>query len=330
VKRPPLVRKVEQALRRHGVAGGLVVAVSGGPDSVALLRAVREIGGHHPLIAAHLNHQLRGAESDADDAFVRDLCRELSVDYRVQRLDVRGIADLEGDNLEGVARRLRYEWLAQLAAEIGATSIVTGHTANDQAETVLHRLLRGTGLRGLRAIAARRELAAGVTLVRPLLAVTRADVIAYLGQIGQAYREDSSNRDPARTRNRIRRHLLPLLMTEYNPRIILVLARLAAQAEEAYAARESDVAALLAQAELPRAGEVLVFDAARLAAAPRPLVRELFRLVWEREGWPVATMGFDAWERVAAVARGEAAAAELPGGVRVRHRGRVVQLWCGR
>jgi tRNA(Ile)-lysidine synthase len=194
------------------------------------------------------------------------------------------------------------------------------------AETVLHRLLRGTGLKGLRAIAARRKLAAGVCLVRPLLAVTRAEVIAYLTQIGQDYRQDSSNRDPARTRNRIRSQLLPLLMTEYNPRIIAELARLAGQAEEAFAGQASEARALLAAAELPRAADVLVFDAARLAVAPRALLRELFRLVWEREGWSMAAMGFDAWERVATVALGETAAAEFPGGVRVQCRGRVVQV----
>jgi tRNA(Ile)-lysidine synthase len=327
VKRPPLlVRKVEAALRRHGIAGGIVVAVSGGPDSVALLHALRDARGAAPLVAAHLNHQLRGPESDADEAFVRELCHRLSIDCRVHRLDVRAAADVAKDNLEAVARRLRYDWLAHTAGEVGAAWVATGHTANDQAETVLHRLLRGTGLRGLRAIAARRELAARVCLVRPLLAVTRAEVIAYLTEIGQEYRQDSSNRDPARTRNRIRTQLLPLLTTEYNSRIIAVLARLAGQAEEAFAGQSSEAHSLLAAAELPRAAGVLVFDAARLAAAPRALLREMFRLVWEREGWPVAGMGFDAWERVAAVALGETGAAELPDGIRVQSRERVVQL----
>jgi tRNA(Ile)-lysidine synthase len=321
-----LVRKLEAALHRHGIAGGIVVAVSGGPDSVALLRALRDARGSGPLTAAHLNHQLRGPESDADDAFVRELCQRLSIDCRIHRLDVRAAADVAKDNLEAVARRLRYDWLAQTAHEVGAAWVATGHTANDQAETVLHRLLRGTGLKGLRAIAARRELTAGVCLVRPLLAVTRAEVIAYLNELGQEYRQDSSNRDPARTRNRIRSQLLPLLMAEYNPRIISVLARLAGQAEEAFAGQASEARVLLAAAELPRAAEVLVFDAASLAAAPRALLREMFRLVWEREGWPMAAMGFEAWERVAEVALGETAAAEFPGGVRVQWRERVVQV----
>jgi tRNA(Ile)-lysidine synthase len=318
-----LVRKVETALRRGGVGGGLVVAVSGGPDSVALLRALREVRAAGPLTVAHLNHRLRGAESDADEAFVRELCAGLSVDCRCGCLDVRAAA--AGDNLEGAARRLRYDWLAEVAREVEARWVATGHTANDQAETVLHRLLRGTGLRGLRGIAARRDLGAGVAVVRPLLAATRDEVMAYLAPLGQTYRQDSSNRDEALTRNRIRHQLLPLL-AGFNPQIVASLGRLAEQAEAVYGAEEEQARALLAAAELPRAGALVVLDGERLAAAPRPRLREALRLLWQREGWPVGAMGFDAWERAAAAALGEATAADLPGGVRVRRRGRAVQV----
>ncbi len=324
---PPLVRPVEQALRRWGVAGGLVVAVSGGPDSVALLRALHEVRGGDGLTCAHLNHQLRAADSDADEAFVRELCGRLSLDCRCHRLDVRAAAGAGGANLEGTARRLRYDWLAEVARQAGAGWVATGHTADDQAETVLHRLLRGAGLRGLRGIAARRHLADGVALVRPLLAATRAEILAYLDAVGQAYCQDDTNLDPAYTRNRIRHQLLPRLAAEYNPDIVACLGRLARQADEACAAEEEQARALLAAAERPRAGAVLVFDAGRLAAAPRPLLREAFRLLWEREGWPMAEMGFDAWERVAAAALGESAAAQLPDGVHVRRRGPAVQVW---
>jgi tRNA(Ile)-lysidine synthase len=327
VKRPPsLVCAVEQTLRRCGVAGGLVVAVSGGPDSVALLLALWQVRGLGPLVAAHLNHLLRGEESDADEAFVRALCERLALVCRCERLDVLAAAGSEGGNLEGVARRLRYDWLARVAQDAGARWVATGHTADDQAETVLHRLLRGTGLKGLRGIAARRDLAPGVALVRPLLRATRADVIAYLNEIGQPYRQDSTNLDPAFTRNRLRHDLLPRIAAEYNPEIVACLGRLAEQAEEIFATEEEEVRSLLAAAELPRAGPLLVFDRRRLTVAPRQRVREVFRLLWEREGWPMGEMGFDAWERVASVALGEAASADLPGGVTIRHHGQVVQL----
>jgi tRNA(Ile)-lysidine synthase len=326
---PPLVGKVGRRLARLGAApDGLVVAVSGGPDSVALLRALRALGVGR-LVVAHLNHRLRGPESDADERFVAELVGALAaeahgLELRCDRIDVRARAG--GDNLEAAARRLRYDWLGRVAQEAGLGGVATGHTADDQAETVLHRLLRGSGLKGLRGIAPRRPLCPGVTLLRPLLGVRRAEVLAYLEELGQPYRQDSSNLDLSRTRNRIRRELLPHLAEGYNPEVVAALGRLAEQAEEVYAAAEAEARALLAEAERPRAGALLVFERRSLAAAPRGRVREALRLVWEREGWPMAEMGFDAWERLAAVARGESAAVDLPGGVRARGRGRVVQV----
>src|SRR5207237_1638397 len=121
---------------------------------------------------------------------------------------------------------LRYRWLAETAREVGARWVATGHTADDQAETVLHRLLRGTGLQGLRGIAARRDLEPGVGVVRPLLQTTRGEVIAYLDGLGHPYRVDATNSDLSYTRNRIRAELLPLLAARYNPAVVRVLARL--------------------------------------------------------------------------------------------------------
>ncbi|HXG11648.1 MAG TPA: tRNA lysidine(34) synthetase TilS [Gemmataceae bacterium] len=334
----PLVRKVGRWLHRHGVSPeGMVVAVSGGPDSVALLRALvalRPNDARVPLVVAHLNHRLRGEESDGDEAFVRRLCDSLlsigtGLELRCERIDMAARAAAAGANLEATARQVRYEWLAQVAHATGSRWVATGHTADDQAETVLHRLLRGTGLRGLRGIAARRGLAPGVELVRPLLQVSRAEVLAYLESEGQAYRQDSSNLDRRHTRNRIRHELLPLLARDYNPAIVTVLGRLAEQADEIYREQEARARALLAEAELPRAGRLLVFDRRRLADAPRHLVREVFRLVWEREGWPTGAMTFAHWDRAAAVAQGEMPAVELPDGLHVWCRERVVQVGPG-
>jgi tRNA(Ile)-lysidine synthase len=326
-RRLSLVTKVGQSLRRFGVGGGMVVAVSGGPDSVALLRALVASGTHSsagPLVVAHLNHGLRGAESDGDEDFVRSLCAELGIVAHCESLDVRSAAI--GANLEATARRLRYDWLAGIARQVGAEWVATGHTANDQAETVLHRLLRGAGLAGLRGIAPRRELTTGVTLIRPLMSVNRQEVIDYLEEIGQPTRLDSTNLDPALTRNRLRHELLPLLAEQYNPQVIACLCRLAAQAEEMFVTEEECARVLLAEAELPRAGEILIFDRQRLAAAPRHRIREAFRLLWQREDWPMGEMGFDAWERLAAVTLGSATALDLPGGITVRGRERVLRL----
>jgi tRNA(Ile)-lysidine synthase len=324
---PALVRAVARHL--GPVDTGLMVAVSGGPDSVALARAavLARGAGAGRLVLAHLNHGLRGAESDADEAFVAELAARLpGVELCRARLDLAAEARRLGANLEATARRFRYGWLADVARRNEMGRVATGHTADDQAETVLHRLLRGTGLQGLRGIALRRELVPGVELVRPLLGVSRADVLTFLESLAQPFREDSSNRDLRHTRNRIRHGLLPLLAGEYNPAIVAVLGRLAAQAEEAFRAEQAAAAALLVGAELPRAGRQLVFDAARLAAVPERELRAMLRLAWEREGWPRDAMGYGAWGRLAARARGRGTAADFPGGVHAVHRGRVFLL----
>ncbi|MCS6850752.1 MAG: tRNA lysidine(34) synthetase TilS, partial [Gemmataceae bacterium] len=242
-----------------------------------------------------------------------------------QRLDVAAQARAERANLEAVARRLRYHWLAEVALETGAQAVATAHTANDQAETVLHRLLRGTGLTGLAGIASQRALVPGVELLRPMLRVSRAEVLAYLQARNQPFRQDTSNLDPRLTRNRIRHDLLPRLQ-RYNPAIVDVLARLAEQAAEVSRELAAASAARIAEAERPRAGPWLVFQRATLAAATRQQIRECFRLVWKREGWPEGRMAFDDWDRLASVVLGELPAVDFPGGIRAQSRGQVVQV----
>jgi tRNA(Ile)-lysidine synthase len=314
-----------------GVSGTGVVAVSGGPDSVALLRALLPVADNS-LVIAHLNHQLRGPESDADEAYVTLLHETLAARarfpllLRCSRMDVAARARERGDSLETTARDCRYQWLLAIARELGATWIATGHTADDQAETVLHRLLRGTGLKGLAGIPARRLLAPGVELVRPLLRVRRAEVLAYLQQLQQEFREDKSNNELLFTRNRIRLELLPELAADFNAEVVPALCRLAAQAEEVQNDVECRAALLLGRAERPRAGSILVFDATALTQEPRLLVREMFRLVWTREAWPQRELGYDDWQRLAALVDVEEGAIDLAGGIQARRRGRVLQI----
>jgi tRNA(Ile)-lysidine synthase len=312
------VSRVVEAIRAFsGLTGPGVVAVSGGADSVALLRGLLDAGAG-PLTVAHFNHHLRGAESDADADFVRELAASLGLPFRLGEADVRAVA--AGDNLEATARRLRYDWLAGL----GAGWVATGHTADDQAETVLHRIIRGTGLQGLRGIAVSRELGAG-WLYRPLLAVTRADVLDYLAELGQPFRTDSSNANPAFTRNRIRSELLPLLRT-FNPAIVDVLGRLAEQADEAHRGIAEEATRLLTEASRPRAGGLYVLDAETMAARPDYLVREVFRTAWAALGWPLDGMTADHWDRLVGIVRSDPTSADFPGGIHARRVGRVVQL----
>ncbi|QDU20150.1 tRNA lysidine(34) synthetase TilS [Urbifossiella limnaea] len=313
----PLPAAVRAFFAEHRITGPGVVAVSGGADSVALLRALE---GVEPLIVAHFHHGLRGAEADADAAFVRELAGRLGCRFELGGADVRAA----GGNLEAAARRLRYGWLAEVAAATGAAWVATGHTADDQAETVLHRLVRGTGLRGLRGIAAAMPLGT-VQLVRPLLAVGRVDVLAFLADLGQPFRTDTSNADPRFTRNRVRAELLPLLTT-FNPAAPAALTRAAEQSSEAFDLIDRLAAELLGRAELPRAGDLVILDSAAIVGAVPLLAREAFRRVWEREGWPTSQFRAAHWHRLLAVAHGDPAAADFPGGTCARRVGRVVRL----
>jgi tRNA(Ile)-lysidine synthase len=309
-----------------------VVAVSGGPDSVALAHVLVGQPALPHVVLAHVNHQLRGAESDADEAFVRGLGAcwypdlPTHLPYRTARLDTATAAQRRGENLEAVAREQRYAWLAQVAREEGAAWVAVGHTADDQAETVLFRLLRGSGLDGLRGMSPRRPLDGAVQLVRPLLTARRADVYAYLQERAVMFRVDSSNLDVRFTRNRIRRELIPQLEQQYNPALVPILCRLAEQAQEVQGEMHRLAEELLARAELPRAGTTLIFRTEALIGAPPHRMREMFRLAWQREGWPTGAMGFDEWQRLVALVHGEVPAWDLPGGIRARHAGAVIQL----
>src|SRR5262245_22639104 len=170
----------------------VLVAVSGGADSAALLRGLVEIraAGEGRLIAAHFNHKLRGAESDADQAFVEQLGRELGVKVVAGRRAGEG-----GLATEESLREARYEFLTSISGVYGARYVATAHTADDQVETVLLNVLRGTGLAGLAGIPRIRQLAEATTLIRPLLDVTRADVLEFLAGLKQPFREDASNRN---------------------------------------------------------------------------------------------------------------------------------------
>ena len=239
------VRRAE--LLRPGDRVG--VAVSGGADSVGLLRillALRpELGA--VISVVHFNHKLRGAESDSDQDFVEQLAREYKLQFRSSSADVRQHAAAERISIETAARELRRNCFAKLlAGENNAGGercrsvldrIATGHTLDDQAETVLMRVIRGTGGRGLSGIYPRVEIgASGGAIVRPLLGVRRRELEQYLGEIGQEWREDATNRELKFTRNRVRHNVLPLLEREFNPAIAEGLSELAEieRAEEEY------------------------------------------------------------------------------------------------
>lgn len=298
-----------------------IVAVSGGADSVALLSALHTCQPPGGLLVAHLNHRLRGDESEADEQFARRLAEEWNLPCRVKGIDMA--REATGENLEAVARATRYRWFAELALEMRAGWIATGHHADDQAETVLHRLIRGTGLQGLRGIAPMRR-DGPVPVIRPLLSVSRSELSAYLAERRIPHRTDSSNADLRFTRNRIRHELLPLLKS-FNPEVVSALGRTAQQTEEFFLEQRAEGERLLASVELPSGQGPVVLDAIRLESTGEPSIRLVFRALWARERWPMMAMTFAHWERLAKIARG-APAADFPGGIHVRRIGASIQL----
>ena len=327
----PLINSVRTFFRQQNIEHTTgVIAISGGPDSVALAHVLIELSRQGLLgrvVLAHVNHLLRGDESDADEAFVLKLAEAWDIPCRTTRIDVAGEARQQSENLEKTARELRYAWLTEVVRAENAGWLATGHSADDQAETVLHRLLRGTGLQGLTAIARRRPLCDRGELIRPLLDVRRADILAHLQAENLAFCQDRTNLDLSFTRNRLRLELLPHLAEQYQPAIVEVLCRLAdqAQAVQSEIARLTDE--LFRRAELPRAGPLVILQAEVLAAASHHLVCEAFRRLWQREHWPMDAMDHRAWLRLADLAHGQSGGGDdYPGGIRARRRGNVVQL----
>jgi tRNA(Ile)-lysidine synthase len=329
------VESIYAGLQPHAAGTTLLVALSGGPDSVALARAAAQLhaeGLIGRIVLAHFNHQLRGAASDSDELFVRELhkqltCREGSeVLFCCGRQDVLSSARENKANLEATARRLRYQWLADIARAEGAEVVLTGHTADDQAETVLHHIMRGTGLCGLRGIARCRPLRPPTRLVRPMLGLSRQQVLTYLASMGQPYCVDATNHDLRQTRARIRHELVPSLQAANNGQVVRILCRLAEEAARHYERCVSLGRKLASAAELPQAGLLYVFDRRRLAEAPGPVLREALRLIWRRASWPERAMTVSHWNRLADVVVGRRPAALFPGGIAARVRGDVAQI----
>jgi len=198
----------------------VAVAVSGGADSLALLRLLAELKKELGIIlfAAHFNHRLRGCESDGDQKFVEDLCTKLRIELLVESGDVPAFAARDHLSIETAARRLRYHFFEESLASQRLDSIATAHTLDDQAETVLMKFIRGAGTRGLAGIYPQRKIGEGA-IIRPLLDFRRAELEHYLKSLNQDWREDSSNLDLHHVRNRVRRSVLPMIEAELNPSV---------------------------------------------------------------------------------------------------------------
>jgi tRNA(Ile)-lysidine synthase len=282
------IDNVRKTIRNHGMLSPrdrVVVAVSGGPDSVCLLSVLKELTPEFDLAlhVAHLDHRFRGEESASEARFVKELARKFGIPATVEAADVptycreRGLAPPAG------AREVRYAFLSRVAREVNASRIATGHTASDQAETFLLRMLRGAGMSGLSSIPPVRE-----NIVRPLIDVTREEVDEHLRQLGLPSASDPSNAKPVYTRNRIRLELLPALK-RFNPRIVETIAAEAALLRDDEAVLRASVEReALTVTERCDGGVALMRD--RFNALPLALRRRLLRWSAGLAGAPASAL----------------------------------------
>jgi tRNA(Ile)-lysidine synthase len=301
------------------------VAVSGGAASVALLVGLVLLAPPAArLVVAHARHDLR-PEADEDLRFVSELAAGAGVPCESRALAVRDDPEGRGEGVEARARRLRYEFFTDIAYAHGARHVVVGHTADDQAETILHRALRGTGIAGLAGMQPSRALAEGVALLRPLLSLPRSMGRDFLEAEGAVWREDATNADPRYARNFLRHEVLAPAIRGPYPGASGALVRLGSQEAGVAAALETAAAALLDVHARRHADGRIILDAGPLAALEGPLLGHVLVALWSREGWPrrhMTARHYDALARLVVAAGREdepaQAALELPAGVRAR------------
>lgn len=306
---------------RHGMirpGDRVLAAVSGGGDSVLLLHLLRALRASLPftLTMAHLNHGLRGEAADADEAFVRALADRLALDLRVERADLgRGAGD--PSSLEERARDARRDFLVRTARETGCARIALGHTLDDQAETVLMWLLRGTGRGGLAGM----EPVTPEGLIRPLLRVRRSEARAHLHSMGETYRDDETNDDPGRTRNWIRHELVPLIERRF-PGAVSRMGAVAGSLGGEEILLDGLAAALVREADGGLTAPAGGWDPDREAL----LAARAARIAAERAGMDPRLLERDHIEAILDLARErpEGRGVDLPGGFRAESRGGAV------
>ena len=319
-----LHQEIARTIRRHGLcpAGSrLLVGLSGGSDSVALVLLLQELaeqGAFSVVSLAHLNHRLR-CTATRDEQFCRDFAARIGLPIAVESIDVVAYAHTQRLSIEEAARRVRYDFLHRIAESSSAERIAVGHTRDDQAETFLLKLIRGAGLTGLGGIYPRRGI-----VVRPLLDVSRADLRRYLESRGQSWVDDETNEDLANPRNRIRHKVLPELDLAAGASSIPAIARAASISREdgqwldELADRRFDVLVV-------RSNAGLEIDVSGLLGEPPPIRRRMV-LAALRLAAPNREIGSDHVEAALEVAAGESAGVDVPGARVELRRGKMVLL----
>ena len=320
----------------------VVVGVSGGPDSVALLCRLAELrppDATGRLVAAHFDHRWRPAAGANEARFVEQLARQLGIECvcgaaedrpsttgRTASSQGRAGHGRSGLGREGEARRARYAFFERVVRETGARYLAVGHTRDDQVETVLHRLVRGSGFHGLRGMAPSRAWIDGCSLVRPLLDVPRSEIVAYLEARRQPYLADPSNADRSLTRNRIRRELLPLLRRDYNSDVDAAILRIARRSDECLRLVAEQVDRLFEMSGVQVSSDEVRFDVAPVLDASRSIRTEFLRSLWRSARWPERKMTELHWHVMTDDLETPGTTRSLPAHVVFRHEGRTARL----
>ncbi len=301
-----LQRKVMNIISGHDLfraCDKIMLGVSGGPDSVALFKTLlgaNTTGNiYSGLFIAHLNHLLRGEESEQDEQFVRDLAEESNISIIVERRDIRKFAGERKMSIEEAARGERYRFLETAAQKVDANIVAVAHTADDNAETILHRIIRGTGILGIRGMGLKRKISQSskIELVRPLLFSWRKDIIAYLEELNISYRNDSTNFETDKFRNRLRLELIPILEERYNTGVKKSLIRLGEIANQNYNFLRSQADGLFERVlvnedkSVNKSPEDIVLDITELKEIPVALQQFIIKEALIRMGVPLKKLG---------------------------------------
>ena len=289
---------------------GILAAVSGGADSVALLHLLAQnLPSEGKLAVVHIHHGLRGADSDADAEFVRALAEEYHLRYFEHRIEPTTTLS------ENAARELRYDFLVQQAEQIGFRYLATAHTADDQTETVLHRIVRGTGLSGLSGITPLRSMTSAVTLLRPMLHIRRTEILTYLESHGKTHREDKTNLENQFTRNRIRNKLLPMLREKFNPQVDEAICRLATLATEHKFVVSELLGRIIDTALVEESADRIVLDVVPLKDYSDSVLREMLLVIWKHKKFPQREMDYFHWSALTKLFYTPGKRLDFPGGV---------------
>jgi len=314
--------KIKSTIKKHNMlrkGDGVVVGVSGGPDSITLLHVLNSMKKEYALniLIAHLDHKFRGEESEADRRFCEGLAKKYNLEITWEEIDVPKIAKEKGISPEEAARFERYDFFKRMAKEKGINKIAVGHTRDDQAETVLMRIIRGAGMKGLGGISPVKEMQ-GFKIIRPLIEVSRKDLEGFISESGLKFRKDSSNEKTIFTRNKIRLELIPLLEKDFNPNIKEVLANMAENLQI-----ENDFLSRYARRKFKSTSRIkreeILIDIKKFKKQPEAVRKRILRAGLEELKGDLRKLTYQHWREIEELISGRPANSivDLPSGVTV-------------